>query len=70
MTWVLQAPRKGLERVAIIFSGGGSTYYIDAMKGRFTVSRDDNKNTLYLKINSLRSEYTAMYIYIYIYIYS
>jgi hypothetical protein len=33
MTWVLQALKKGLERVEIIFNGGGSTYYPDTMKG-------------------------------------
>ncbi|EDL01211.1 mCG1025451 [Mus musculus] len=67
MTWVLQAPKKGMESmvhpsVTIIFNGGDSTYYPDAMKGQFTISRDVAKNTLYLKINNLRSEYNAIYI--------
>ena len=64
MSWIRQTPEKRLELVAAINSNGGSTYYPDTMKGQFTISRDDDKNTLYLKINSLRSEYTAMYTYI------
>ena len=61
MQWVRQSPGKGLEWVAYISSGGGSTNYIDAVKGRFTISRDNAKNTLYLEMSSLRSEDTAMY---------
>ncbi|KAB1252117.1 Immunoglobulin heavy variable 3-23 [Camelus dromedarius] len=49
MSWVRQAPGKGLERVSSIYTGGGSTYYADSVKGRFTISRDNAKNVLYLK---------------------
>nr|AAC53642.1 anti-T cell receptor b-chain single-chain antibody [synthetic construct] len=61
MAWVRQAPKKGLEWVATISSGGDGTYYPDSMKGRFTISRDYAKSTVYLQMDSLRSEDTASY---------
>nr|6TYS_C Chain C, 5B3 antibody heavy chain [Mus musculus]6TYS_F Chain F, 5B3 antibody heavy chain [Mus musculus]6TYS_H Chain H, 5B3 antibody heavy chain [Mus musculus] len=61
MSWVRQTPEKRLEWVAMISSGGSYSYYPDSVKGRFTISRDNAKNTLYLQMSSLRSEDTAMY---------
>ncbi|KFO25298.1 Ig heavy chain V-III region VH26 [Fukomys damarensis] len=61
MGWVCQAPEKGLEWISSINSNGGSTYYADSVKGRFTISRDNGKNTLYLEMSSLRTEDTAVY---------
>ncbi|KAH0511262.1 Ig heavy chain V-III region 23 [Microtus ochrogaster] len=61
MSWVRQAPGKGLEWVADISGDSSDIENAGAVKGRFTISRDNAKNTLYREMSSLRSEDTAMY---------
>nr|2J4W_H Chain H, FAB FRAGMENT OF MONOCLONAL ANTIBODY F8.12.19 [Mus musculus]2J5L_C Chain C, FAB FRAGMENT OF MONOCLONAL ANTIBODY F8.12.19 [Mus musculus] len=61
MYWVRQTPEKRLEWVATISDGNSYTYYVDSVKGRFTISRDNAKNNLYLQMSSLKSEDTAIY---------
>nr|AAA49817.1 immunoglobulin heavy chain VH1DJC region [Xenopus laevis/gilli] len=61
MSWVRQAPGKGLQWVSYISSGGGTIYYADSVKGRFTISRDNNNNKLFLQMNNLQTEDTAVY---------
>nr|5U4M_B Chain B, V1C7 VHH antibody [Vicugna pacos] len=60
--WFRQAPGKEREGLSSISSSSdGFTSYSDSVKGRFTISRDNAKNTVYLQMNSLKPEDTAVY---------
>nr|prf anti-neuropeptide Y antibody variable region:SUBUNIT=heavy chain [Mus musculus] len=58
--WVRQPPGKGLEWLGVIWAGG-STNYNSALMSRLSISKDNSKSQVFLKMNSLQTDDTAMY---------
>ncbi|KAI5627266.1 hypothetical protein C0J50_13175, partial [Silurus asotus] len=62
MHWIRQKTGKGLEWIGFIENGSGTrTWFAQSLQGQFSITKDTNKNMLYLEVKSLKAEDTAVY---------
>ncbi|KAK3506157.1 hypothetical protein QTP70_018390, partial [Hemibagrus guttatus] len=55
--WIRQKPGQGLEWIGRIDDGTGTTFS-QSLQGQFSITKDTNKNMLYLEVKSLKAEDT------------
>ncbi|CAJ0965920.1 unnamed protein product [Ranitomeya imitator] len=60
ISWIRQAPGKGLEWIGIIWTDG-RTYYTDSLKSRTTITKDNAKKQAYLQMNNMEAADTGEY---------
>uniref|UniRef100_A0A669C2D7 Immunoglobulin heavy variable 6-1 n=1 Tax=Oreochromis niloticus TaxID=8128 RepID=A0A669C2D7_ORENI len=60
-SWIRQTPGKELEWIVYIDIPSTISCYSNSVRGRFTISRDDASSKVYLQMNNLKTEDTAVY---------
>ncbi|CAJ0944659.1 unnamed protein product [Ranitomeya imitator] len=60
ISWVRQAPGKGLQWIGRIDTDG-STAYTDSLKSRTTITKDNAKKQAYLQMNNMEAADTGVY---------
>ncbi|CAJ0965925.1 unnamed protein product [Ranitomeya imitator] len=60
ISWIRQAPGKGLEWIGRIWTDG-STYYTDSLKSRTTITKDNAKKQVYLQMYNMEAADTGEY---------
>uniref|UniRef100_UPI003908BC94 HAstV1 neutralizing Fab 3H4 heavy chain n=1 Tax=Mus musculus TaxID=10090 RepID=UPI003908BC94 len=58
--WIRQPPGKGLEWLGVIWAAG-TTNYNSTLKSRLTITKDNSRSQVFLKMNSLQTYDTAIY---------
>lgn len=56
MNWISLGPGKGLQWLGVISQKSSNINYPGSVKGQFIISRDNDNNTLYLQLSTLKTE--------------
>lgn len=60
MAWIRQTAEKKPEWVASLSEGGKYIHYSEKVKERFSISRDNSKNQLYLQMTDTYCMFTSV----------
>ncbi|MED6247546.1 hypothetical protein ATANTOWER_006892 [Ataeniobius toweri] len=61
INWIRLAAGARPEWFGWISDDGGSSGFIESVKNQFTISRDNSRHQVYLQLNSLKTEDSAVY---------